>query len=410
MRSIMFRWAIALSVSVCVLAVPLAAAKKEPVAVVKTPLGEMVWRFFPDQAPGHVAYVTELIQKGFYDGTTFHRVIPHFVVQGGDPNSKNADRGDDGGGDGDRTLKAEFSQTVHYRPGTIGMARGDDPDSGSCQFFVTLENVPRLDGMYTIFGELVSGLDVARAISELPRDLNDNPLKPVPVTIRIEQRKVPEKALSRETPGESGETLTGPGRRPRAFDPKNILWKAPAAKMVAANPGDAATRLEVAIDEQGNVIDVRFPNVDTPDAQRIQESVRRWSFEPAVYDGKPQRVRLEIDADGTHIGPPTGGGAPVDLVEGITPPAPVVVVVLPSGTAAPRGTPRLRLLIDPSGSVADAALQASCGDATLDAAAVVAARKMLFRPATRPVPNETEPEQLAVYYDIEARFVEVETK
>jgi len=83
---------------------------------------------------------------GFYDGTTFHRVIPRFVVQGGDPLSKNDDRSDDGNGEADRRLKAEFSTTLHYRPGTVGMARDADPDSGSCQFFIALEGIPRLDG------------------------------------------------------------------------------------------------------------------------------------------------------------------------------------------------------------------------------------------------------------------------
>ncbi|MCU0230342.1 MAG: peptidylprolyl isomerase, partial [Acidobacteria bacterium] len=107
-------------------AAPPAAAPPPPgeeVAVVSTPHGEIVWRFFPEAAPQHVAYVKKLIASGFYDGTTFHRVIPHFVVQGGDPNSKNADRRDDGEGEGDIRLKAEFSSTLHYRPGTVGMAR-----------------------------------------------------------------------------------------------------------------------------------------------------------------------------------------------------------------------------------------------------------------------------------------------
>ena len=108
----------------------------EEVAVVLTPHGEIVWRFFPEEAPGHVAYVKELIRRGFYDGTTFHRVIPHFVIQGGDSNSKNDDRSDDGYGEADRTLKAEFSPALHYRPGTVGMARDSDPDSGSCQYFM----------------------------------------------------------------------------------------------------------------------------------------------------------------------------------------------------------------------------------------------------------------------------------
>jgi len=140
-----------LIVSACLLlacgaVAPMAApASKEEVAVLTTPHGEIVWRFLDGDAPGHAAYVRDLIRRGFYDGTTFHRVIPHFVVQGGDPNSKNADRSDDGDGEADRRLKAEFSTTLHYRPGSVGMARDADPDSGSCQFFIALEDLPRLD-------------------------------------------------------------------------------------------------------------------------------------------------------------------------------------------------------------------------------------------------------------------------
>src|SRR5882672_1323130 len=182
-----------------------ASARAGEVAVLETPQGTIVWRFFPEQAPGHVAYVKELIRRGFYDGTTFHRVIPHFVIQGGDPNSKNDDRGDDGEGEADRRLKAEFSGSLHYRPGTVGMARDPDPDSGSCQFFIALENLPRLDGRYTIFGEVIEGLEVARRIAGLPRDPNDNPLQPVRVAASLLRRPVPGAILSRDA-GESGET------------------------------------------------------------------------------------------------------------------------------------------------------------------------------------------------------------
>jgi len=173
-----------------------AAGGTQEVAVLSTPYGEIAWRFLPDAAPQHVAYVKELIRRGFYDGTTFHRVIPHFVAQGGDPNSKNADRADDGEGEADRRVPAEFSTTLHYRPGTVGMARDVDPGSGSCQFFIALESLPRLDTRYTIFGEVISGLEVARAIAERPRDTNDNPLERIAVTARLAKRRVPAAALS----------------------------------------------------------------------------------------------------------------------------------------------------------------------------------------------------------------------
>src|SRR5262245_19056951 len=126
------------------------AATREEVALIHTAQGDIAFRFFPTVAPQHVSYVKELIGRGFYDGTTFHRVIPFFVIQGGDPNSKDADRGNDGDGEGDRRVKAEFSSKLHYRPGTVGMARDVDPDSGSCQFFIAMENIQRRSGKYTI--------------------------------------------------------------------------------------------------------------------------------------------------------------------------------------------------------------------------------------------------------------------
>lgn len=393
--------------------------------MLRAPQGEIVWRFLPKDAPEHVAYVKKLIAAGFYDGTTFHRVIPHFVVQGGDPNSKNGDRSDDGEGEADRRLQAEFSARLHYRPGTVGMARDADPNSGSCQFFIALENLPRLDGRYSIFAEVISGLEVARRIASLPRDLNDNPLQPVAVTVRLEKRTVRDAIASLE-PGMtgSGEVLTGPDK-PKPFDPKNRLWSPPALQRTASslNPGATPVRLEFAIGADGKVLDVRFPRVDTPDAARLEAIAATWSFTPAVYDGAPRKARFEMDTDGGHVGPPTGGGAPIDLAEAmagggsvaggdghpaavLTAPRPALRVTLPAGAKPPARTATLRLTIDAAGAVSDAALQISCGDATLDALAVEAARGLAFEPATRQVAGKKDPEPQAVYLELPATFVE----
>jgi peptidyl-prolyl cis-trans isomerase B (cyclophilin B) len=387
-----------------------AAAASEEVAILKTPYGEIAWRFFEKEAPGHTAYVKELIRRGFYEGTTFHRVIPRFVIQGGDPNSKNDDRSDDGWGEADRTLKAEFSQTLHYRPGTVGMARDADPDSGSCQFFIALENIPRLDGRYTIFGEVVEGLQVARRIALLPRDLNDNPLERVTINPRLETRDLPGAIVSAE-PGESGELLTGPGRRPRFYDPGDVLWQAPslASGVPAAEAVGAAlpkARIEVTVDREGRVIDARFPDWRTPSAILLLGHARRWSFGPVLYDGEAQKVRFEIDAGGGAIGPPTGGGAPLEISGEISAPRAAVRVELPSGKEAPEERVILRLTVDAEGNVTDAALQSGSGDPELDTAAVEAARKLAFTPASRSRPGGEDPEPVAVYLDVEARFVE----
>jgi peptidyl-prolyl cis-trans isomerase B (cyclophilin B) len=386
-----------------------APATEEEVAVLRTPHGEIVWRFFPQEAPGHVAYVKELIRRGFYDGTTFHRVIPHFVIQGGDPNSKNEDRSDDGWGEADRTLKGEFSPALHYRPGTVGMARDADPDSGSCQFFIALENIPRLDGNYSIFGEVISGLDIARKIADLPRDLNDNPLERVTVTATLEKRPVSGEALSWQA-GESGETITGPGRRPRFLDPGNKLWSAPRMKPRAAEDPSggrrARGRLEVTVDLDGSVIDVRFPEVDTVGAAALRARALSWSFQPVLYEGEPQLVRFEVESNGTKIGPTTGGGAPLEVGEGIAPPRPAVAVELAAGRNPPQGATTIRLTIDPAGNVTEAALQESCGDPALDRAAVEAARRMAFSPVTRGTTPDGSPNMVAVYMNVEARFLQ----
>jgi peptidyl-prolyl cis-trans isomerase B (cyclophilin B) len=399
-----------------------AGANTEEVAVLLAPQGEIVWRFLPREAPEHVRYFKRLIESGFYDGTTFHRVIPHFVVQGGDPNSRNEDRADDGDGSADRRLKAEFSTRLHYRPGTVGMARDADPDSGSCQFFIALENIPRLDGRYTIFGELVSGIEVARRIASLPRDLNDNPLQPVKVTIRLEKRPIDDRVYSLEVGRTgSGEVLTGPGK-PRPYDPKNRLFKAPSLSSAPApagstpsGPGSARARLDMSIGEDGRVIDVRFKDARTQDADRLAALATSWRFAPASYDGKPQKARFEIDADGTGIGPPTGGGAPIDLEEAMAatsgsptlalPPRPALRVTLSAGAKRPSQPARIRLTVDAAGAVTDAALQSSCGDAALDAAALEAARRLSLDPAMRLVPGKKDPEPAAAYLDLTATFV-----
>jgi peptidyl-prolyl cis-trans isomerase B (cyclophilin B) len=386
---------------------PIRAAAKEEVAVVHTRLGKMVFRFFPAEAPGHVAYVKELIRRGYYDGTTFHRVIPFFVIQGGDPNSKDADRSNDGDGEADRRLKAEFSTTLHYRPGTVGMARDADPDSGSCQFFVALENIPRLDGKYTIFGELISGLEVARAIAEVPRDLKDNPLEPVPMTVKLEMKRVPPAILSLKD-GPTGEVLTGPGK-PKPYDPGDVRWKAPAlesrgsaGKAVDAPAGEP---LDLCINEQGVVLDVRFSRLDTPNAATLENDIKKdWRFRPALLDGIPVKCRFSVEGPGYQVSPSGVPGTPVESgSSGLTLPQVIVTVSLPPEVITPEKKPLLRLTLDETGQVSDVSVQSSCGDKALDEAAVSAARSLAFTPVLR------GKEPVAVYLNVTVKWREAPT-
>ena len=116
-----------------------------------TPLGDIVLRFFSDVAPRHVDNFLKLSKEGFYNGTTFHRVIPGFMIQGGDPNSKNPDRSMHGMGGPGYKVKAEFNSTPHKR-GIVSMARANDPDSAGSQFFICVADANFLDWQYTVFG------------------------------------------------------------------------------------------------------------------------------------------------------------------------------------------------------------------------------------------------------------------
>lgn len=148
------------------------------------PLGEIVLKFFHNVAPGHVKNFMDLAKKGFYNGTTFHRVIPGFMIQGGDPNSKNADRASHGTGGPGYRLKAEFNSTPHKR-GIVSMARANDPDSAGSQFFICVADANFLDWQYTAFGEVISGMDVADKVVSVKRDGRDNPLERIEMTVTV---------------------------------------------------------------------------------------------------------------------------------------------------------------------------------------------------------------------------------
>jgi peptidyl-prolyl cis-trans isomerase B (cyclophilin B) len=160
------------------------------IATIETRLGNIVVEFFPDVAPNHVANFIKLAKEGFYNGTTFHRVIPGFVIQGGDPNTKDKDRSNDGMGGPGYSINAEFNSKPHLR-GTLSMARSQDPNSAGSQFYICLASLPSLDGKYTVFGQTISGMEVADKIAALKRDQNDNPLESVTMKVVISPK--PEK-------------------------------------------------------------------------------------------------------------------------------------------------------------------------------------------------------------------------
>jgi len=161
--------------------------------IIETRFGNMEIGFFPDSAPNHVASFIELARKGFYDGTTSHRVIPGFMIQGGDPNSKLPDRSRHGTGGPGYQLKAEFNPRPHKR-GILSMARAQNPDSAGSQFFICVADSAFLDGKYTVFGEVLSGMEAADQIGSQPRDPRDNPRERIEMKVKVvEPEAVPPK-------------------------------------------------------------------------------------------------------------------------------------------------------------------------------------------------------------------------
>jgi len=143
------------------------------VAVIKTSAGEMVVEFWPDVAPKTVENFKALAKRGFYDGTCFHRIIKGFMIQGGDPNTRDWDaKATYGQGGPGYSIKAEFNDKPHVR-GVISMARSSDPDSAGSQFFICLGDAPNLNHQYTAFGKLIKGDDVLGK-------LGDSPVEPSP--------------------------------------------------------------------------------------------------------------------------------------------------------------------------------------------------------------------------------------
>ena len=171
------------------------------VAVITTPYGDMVVDFFDQAAPMHVESFKAHAKSGYYNGTIFHRVIPGFVIQGGDPNTKGDDKSRYGMGgnagkyfgegvENDSTtwnIPAEFNDIKH-RLGILSMARSQSPNSGGSQFFICAGDVPNLDGQYTVFGQVIEGQEIIDQIVNLPRDRRDNPNQRVEMQVRLEKR------------------------------------------------------------------------------------------------------------------------------------------------------------------------------------------------------------------------------
>lgn len=162
-----------------------------PKAIIKTKFGDIEIKLLPELAPKHVDNFIKLAKAGFYNGTIFHRVIPGFMIQGGDPNTKSSLKKElygQGGPKDDQGnpiyIKAEFSDKSHKR-GIVSMARASDPDTAGSQFFIVVEDSLFLDRKYTVFGEVIRGIGVADKIVNLPRSDHDVPNQRVEMAVTI---------------------------------------------------------------------------------------------------------------------------------------------------------------------------------------------------------------------------------
>ncbi|MGZ8832216.1 MAG: peptidylprolyl isomerase [Thermoanaerobaculia bacterium] len=172
------------------------ADNQAQVAEIKTTSGDITIRFFPDVAPNHVKNFIDLAEKGFYNGTKFHRIIPGFMVQGGDPNTKTSNTSSWGTGGSGTNVKAEFN-TISHKRGIVSMARSNDPNSASSQFFIVVKESTFLDRQYTVFGEVTKGMDVADKIVNAPRNAQDRPDSPVTIdSVKVRAAKDTEKGAT----------------------------------------------------------------------------------------------------------------------------------------------------------------------------------------------------------------------
>ncbi|MFB0515557.1 MAG: peptidylprolyl isomerase [Candidatus Neomarinimicrobiota bacterium] len=166
-------------------------ATPQDTVLMETSAGVIKLRLHTDVAPGHCNNFKRLANFGYYDSTTFHRVVPGFVIQGGDLLSRDAVRANDGTGGPGYTIPAEFNPRPHVK-GSLAMARSQDPHSAGSQFYIALRKLPQLDNRYTVFGEVIEGLNVVDSIAAAATDSKENPVRPQRILrVRVSNSEIP---------------------------------------------------------------------------------------------------------------------------------------------------------------------------------------------------------------------------
>lgn len=173
------------------------ATKSDNIVVIETDFGDIQFGLFGDEAPLNVENIVKLVKKDFYNGTTFHRVVPGFVIQGGDPNTKDDDPSNDGYGGPGYYIKDEISDSLKHLPGTVALAKAR-PDQNGSQFYICLDTLKTLDGSYTIVGQVIKGMDVAHEIAKVKTGKNDRPTENVTMKKVYLKKKETEKEEKKE--------------------------------------------------------------------------------------------------------------------------------------------------------------------------------------------------------------------
>jgi cyclophilin family peptidyl-prolyl cis-trans isomerase len=191
------------------------AEKSEDIVIIETDFGEIEFGLFRDAAPLNVENIIKLVNQEFYNGTTFHRVVPGFVIQGGDPLTKDKNPSNDGTGGPGYYLKDEYSKELKHLEGTVALAKAADDRNGS-QFYICLEKIPYLDGKYTIVGQMTKGMDVVKKIAKVKTGKNDRPIenvtmKKVYMKEKEEEKTEPADTTKTEQPKETKNPSGGAG-------------------------------------------------------------------------------------------------------------------------------------------------------------------------------------------------------
>ncbi len=177
------------------------AKKSDDIVVIETDFGEIQFGLFRDAAPENVDSIVKLVKKDFYNGTTFHRVIPDFVIQGGDPLTKDKNPSNDGTGGPGYYLKDEYSKELKHLTGTVALAKAADDRNGS-QFYICLKTLSFLDGKYTIVGQVIKGMDVVEKIAKVKTGKNDRPIENVVMKkVHLKEKENESETKETENPG-----------------------------------------------------------------------------------------------------------------------------------------------------------------------------------------------------------------